>query len=366
MRVAQINFVPAPAGLDPPQLLARWPSLADIAEAVASAGAQVHVLQAAPAPASLRLRGVDYRFGAADPARIADWLDRIGADVAHVHGLGYAAQAHAIARLRPRLPIVLQDHADRVPRWRRSRWRQWFGAAAGIAFTSLELARPFADAGLFAPSTPLFAIAESSSRFAPGDRAAACGETGLYGDPCVLWLGHLDANKDPLCMLEGVARAAERLPGLRLWCAFATAPLLAQVRARIDADARLAGRVELLGPVAHARVQALMRAADLLVCASRRESCGYAALEALACGTPTVLSDIAAFRALSDGGRTGALWPCGDAAALAAALLRVAAQPPPRAQVRAHFEQRLSFAALGRDWARAYAQAAQAHAGRCG
>jgi glycosyltransferase involved in cell wall biosynthesis len=99
-----------------------------------------------------------------------------------------------------------------------------------------------------------------------------------------------------------------------------------------------------------------MRAADLFVSASRAESCGYAALEALACGTPPVLTDIPAFRALTDGGRVGRLWPVGDAQALAHALVATATMPMPTAQLRAHFDATLSFAAVGRRWREAYAQ----------
>lgn len=361
MHVAQLNLVPAPPTLAADELFAHWPSLADIAEAVAAAGPRVSVIQAAAAPARFARAGIDYHF--LDPGTgvepILARLDALGADVLHVHGLEFARAAHAIARRRPRLPILLQDHANRPPRgWRRLLWRRWYAAAAGIAFTSLELARPFTRAGLFAGPTRLFAIPESSSRFTPGDRDQARHDTGLYGDPCLLWVGHLVPDKDPLCVLEGVARAAARLPGLRLWCVFGDAPLRAQVQRRSESDPRLAGRVGLLGRVAHARVQSLMRAADLFVAGSHRESCGYAALEAYACGTLPLLTDIPAFRALSDDGRVGMLWRCGDPASLAAALLRAAAQRPARLQVRAHFDARLSFTAVGRRWASAYAELA--------
>lgn len=55
-------------------------------------------------------------------------------------------------------------------------------------------------------------------------------------------------------------------------------------------------------------------------------------------------------------GAVGALWPVGDASALADLLLRVVRQRPDRAQVRAHFDARLSFAAVGQRWKRAYTQ----------
>ncbi|KZC38593.1 MULTISPECIES: glycosyltransferase family 4 protein [Rhodanobacter] len=362
MHVAQINFLPVPAGLASADVFEQWPTLADVAEAVASAGTRVSVIQLATRPERVQRNGIDYRFipvpgGAQRTRRLAELLGEIRPDVLHLHSLGFAADAFALAQRLPSLPIVIQDHADRPPRrWRWPWWRRRYAAAAGIAFTAAELAQPFTRAGLFAPHTRLFAIPESSSRFTPGDRARVRAETGLHGEPCALWVGHLNSGKDPLAVLDGVASAVQRLPGLQLWCVFGNAPLLEAVRQRIAGDPRLAGRVHLLGKVAHARIEALMRATDLFVAGSHAESCGYSLLEALACGVAPLVTDIPAFRALTDDGRIGRLWPCGDAAQLAEALVDVATNGPSPAQVRAHFDATLSFAALGRRWAGAYAQ----------
>jgi glycosyltransferase involved in cell wall biosynthesis len=371
LHVAQINVHPAPSGVDAAEVFRQWPSLLDIPEAAVSAGVRVSVIQAAAHAERVMRNGVDYHFvdisgansvvhRARDFARL---LDDLHVDVLHVHGLGFAEDAFAISRHLPRLPILFQDHADRPPRWwRRSRWRQWYTAASGVAFTSTELARAFTVANMFTPRTRLFAIPESSSRFMPGDRALARRETGLYGRPCVLWVGHLNAGKDPLTVLDGVARAAEQFPDLHLWCAFGNAPLLAEVQQRIVRDPRLAGRVHLLGKLPHAQVHCLMQAADIFVSGSRSESCGYALLEAMACGVTPVVTDIPSFRTLTGMGRVGELWPCGDASRLAEALLRASRQTSP-AKVRAHFDEALSFEAVGRQWAKAYAQVRDSHAG---
>ncbi|MBV6814486.1 glycosyltransferase family 4 protein [Xanthomonas campestris pv. passiflorae] len=364
LHVAHLNLVPTPDGLSAEQVFAQWPSLADIAEAVASAGVQVSVIQASALDTRMRRAGVDYRFadlhqrGSAVRARtLAALLHEIAADVLHVHGLEFAGDAQRLACLLPQLPILLQDHANRPPRWwARRLWRARYAAAAGIAFTSLELAQPFVRARLFRRSTQLFAIPESSSRFTASDRLQAREQTRVHGDPCVVWIGHFSPAKDPLCVLDAVAMAARLLPGLRLWCVFDQAPLLAQVQQRLRADPQLARCVHLLGKVEHARVQELLRAADVFVSASHAESCGYAALEAYACGCLPLLTAIPSFRALSDDGAVGELWPVGDASALSELLLRVSRQRPSRAQVRAHFDARLSFAAVGRRWAQAYAQ----------
>lgn len=366
LHVAQLNFLPAPEGLGIEALLERWPSLADIAEMVAGAGIRVSVLQAASHSERLTRNGIDYRFVDIGEARstgekarrFTSLLAGMDVGVLHAHGLGFVEEAAAIAgRISPAVPIVFQDHADRPPRWwRRARHRRCFAMASGIAFTSLDQAQPFVAANLFAPSTRLFAIPESSSRFTVGDRDRARAESGLDGDPCVVWVGRLTRGKDSMTVLEGVALSAARLPDLQLWCAFGAAPMLAEVRARIADDPRLAGRVHLLGEVPHARVETLLRAADLFVSGSRAEGSGYAALEAIACGATPVLTDIPAFRALTGNGRIGHLWPCGDAARLADELRLAATGRASPQQVRAHFDATLSFEAVGRSWADTYSQ----------
>jgi glycosyltransferase involved in cell wall biosynthesis len=365
LHVVQVNFLPAPAGLDASGVFERWPSLADIPEAAASAGVRVSVIQAA-AHGEQRVRdGVDYRFIdiaavrriAERGRRIAGVIDRLDADVLHVHGLGFAADANAVSRHLPRLPVLFQDHADRPPRWwRRSVYRRWHANTAGVAFTALELAQPFLEHGLFDARTRLFAIPESSCRFTLGQRQRARAEAGVYGDPCVAWVGHLNAGKDPLTVLDGVAQVAAQLPDLRLWCAFGSAPLLHDVQRRITQDPRLSGRVHLLGKMPHVRVERLLQSADLFVSGSLAESCGYALLEAMACGATPVVTDIPSFRALTDHGRVGELWPCGDSERLATALWRATQKRTSPARVRAHFDAHLSFAAVGRQWAEAYAQ----------
>lgn len=365
MHVAQINFLPVPAGRTHTDMLEHWHSLVDIAEVAASGGSRVSVIQAAACEELITRNGIDYHFvdirglevAKSRGRRFASLLADIEADVLHAHSLGFVEDAFAIAQCLPQLPIIIQDHADRQPRWwRRSQWRRWYTDISGVVFTATELARPFVRAGLFGPGTRLFAIVESSSRFSLGNRAQACAQTGLYGDPCVLWVGHLNAHKDPLTVLDGVALAAEQLPGLQLWCAFGTAPLLAAVQQRIEDDPRLAGRVHLLGKVARVRVELLMQAADLFVSGSFGEGSGYALLEALASGVVPVVTDIPSFRVQTGDGRVGHLWPCGDGERLAEALTHAAANRPSREQVRAHFDATLSFTALGRQWADAYAQ----------
>lgn len=363
MRVAQIGFYRDPADRAPEELLRAWPTLADVAESAVAAGASVAVIQSSGHSRHIRSNAVDYHFLPLFAGRrrsqsaLAALISRIAPQVLHVHGLGFPREVLLMAQAVPDIPILLQDHASQPPRWwRRAAWKRCAAVVAGAAFCSRQQARPFIEAGVLGPDAAVYEIPESTSRFQPGDAAAARAEARVSGGPLVLWVGHLEANKDPLTMLEGVARAARELPGLELWCCFGKSGLLPQVRRRIAADPFLERRTHLLGRVSHARVEQLMRAADVFVSASHREGSGYALIEALACGLTPVVTDIPSFRALTGAGAVGCLWQPGDPGSLCSALLEAArhAGAHSRAAVRAHFERELSFEALGRKLLGAY------------
>jgi glycosyltransferase involved in cell wall biosynthesis len=363
LHVAQLGFFSDPARRAPQELLAAWSTLVDVAEAVGHAGISVSVIQSCHQPARLTRAGVHYHFlpfgeqSGSGYAALTELLRALAPDVLHVHGLGFPGDVLALAAVVPDVPLVLQDHASQPPRiWRRALWRRSFAAASALAFCAAEQARPFAAAGLLTARTRVYAIPESTSRFTPGDREQARHDSGVHGDPAVLWIGHLDANKDPLTVLSGISIAARQLPALRLWCCFGVAPLRPAVEKRIAGDPWLRERVQLLGRVAHERVEQLMRAADLFVLGSHREGSGYSLIEALACGLSPVVSDIPSFRALTAAGAVGALWPCGDAVAFSRQLQAVAARvgSASRLAVRAHFERELSSRALGEKLAAMY------------
>jgi glycosyltransferase involved in cell wall biosynthesis len=349
----------------PEQLLEDWWPLVDTAEIVARTGARVTVIQACERSATIVRNGITYHFlarprSAATLAAAGDFvplIQRLQADVFHVHGLGFPREILALSQHAPGIPILLQDHADGVPRiWRRGAHHQAMSRVAGVAFCALDQAQPFRRAGLLKPHVNVFEIPECSSRFVPGNQTLARALTGLHGDPAVLWVGHLDANKDPLTVLAAMAAAAQRLPDLHLFCCFGKAPLQREVERCIAEDPRLAGRVHLLGKVPHERIETLMQAADLFVLGSHHEGSGCSLIEALACGLAPVVTAIPSFRALTAEGAVGALWPCDQSAVLYRALLSVGerANRPPRQEVRAHFDRELSFEALGRKFRAAY------------
>lgn len=370
MRVIHLSAWRDRDGRTGAELLEAWPTLTDVAAAAAGAGIDVQVVQAAARDEVLERAGIRVHFvsepgarllprrlSAALPLRLMRRVRALRPDVIHFHSFAFPLAARLASSLGA--PVLVQDHLDKLPPpSRRALYRWGYSRIAGAAFTDAELAHPFVAAGLLRPRTPVFDVLESSTRFTPGDPAAARAAAGIYGDPCLVWIGRLMEHKEPWVVLDAFERAAPRLRDGRLWMAYGKAPLLQAVRARIEASPVLRERVRLLGRVPHPRVQELLRGADLYLSASRREGSGYALLEALASGCVPLVADIPAHRRITRGGAVGGLFPRGDADALAALLVEHAARPRAAERVRArqHFERHLSFAAVGRELRDAYAR----------
>jgi hypothetical protein len=143
--------------------------------------------------------------------------------VAHVNGLMFPVQVRRLrASSAPGCAIVVQDHAGLLPG--RGEWwdprarrlaaslRDGLQAVDAFLFTAAEQADVWRAAGVIGDRQRVFAVPESSADFRPGPRGPAREASGVDGDPAVLWVGRLDANKDPLTVLDGstAQRASSR------------------------------------------------------------------------------------------------------------------------------------------------------------
>lgn len=129
-----------------------------------------------------------------------------------------------------------------------------------------------------------------------------------FGGKVVLALGRLATNKGYDLLVEGFAVLAEREPEARLFLALGGTELneveeaiLSGLRDKV-AEMGLIDKVDFSGYVPDRELADYYRAADLFVLSSRYEPFGMTAIEAMACGTPTVITTNGGlFRAVSYG-----------------------------------------------------------------
>jgi glycosyltransferase involved in cell wall biosynthesis len=363
----QVNYAYADHIKDPAVLLDAYQTLTGWSEAVAAAGATVSVVQAFHYDARISRHDIDYVF-CADPEPAPRptktrwrWPRAFEAqvlaakpDLVHVNSLEFAAEIWRLRRALPTgTPIVVQDHAGGVPRQcsiTAPLRRRLLQGADAFLFTAREQADPWRTGRFIADRQTVYQVTESSTRLRAMDRETARSISRAEGQPALLWVGRLNAIKDPITVLDGFERALGTLPRAVLTMVFGSDDLLPVVRRRVRESTALARSVRLVGFVPHDQIAAFYSAADLFVLGSAHESCGYALIEACACGVTPVVTNIPPFRAITDNGSIGALWTHGDAADCARGLIAAANRDlnEQRRRVLAHFEQRLSWPVVGR------------------
>ncbi|RPI55568.1 MAG: glycosyltransferase, partial [Chloroflexi bacterium] len=382
LHVVVVNYVYDDDVASAQQALERYFVLTGWSAGLLAAGARVTVVGRLGQDARIEHEGVTHHFvadghapwlrGWQVPRRLhrvvraccAEALASGEQTVVHVNGLlfplatRFLAASLASCGLPGRLPaVVAQHHAEAPYKGLAASLQRWgLRPVDGFFFAARDLAQEWVKQGSIRRLDIVHEVMEASSPFRYEERATARARTGLEGDPVVLWTGNLNANKDPLTILSGFERIMERLPGARLYMAYRYADLLPEVKARIGAGEVLRAAVTLLGEISHAEVESYYNSADYFVQGSAREGSGLALLDAMACGVVPVVTGIPSFRAMTDGGRIGALWRPGDVDGFVRAFLEIAGGPlePRSREAREYFQETWSAPAIGRRAVAAY------------
>lgn len=362
MHIVQVGFGYDDDLPDADTLLGRYATLTGWAEALASGGVRSSVVQRFHRTDRIERGGVTYCFCATGLHRT---LRELQPDIVHVNGLNFPMETWRCRRaLAPASALVVQDHASGDPQrgvlptrlLRDAIRRRALQSIDAFFFTAAEQAQPWRDAGFITAEQPVFQVMEASTGLHPIDRHEAREMSGVRGDPAVLWVGRLNANKDPLTVLDGFEQVLTEFPAAALTMVYGERDLEHEIRARIAASPALTAHVTLAGRIPHTRLAAYYSAADLFVLGSHHEGSGYALLEACASGVIPIVTDIATFRVITADGSIGAMWPLGDARAFAGAFRKMAGvdRATLRDRVRRHFDAALSWPSVARQAIAAY------------
>jgi glycosyltransferase involved in cell wall biosynthesis len=222
----------------------------------------------------------------------------------------YKTADGAVARLKP-------DGDDRDAAMRRR--RNYFASRERLRLVapSHSLAES-ARAQLGLPVEVIY-FGFSLDLFAPIDPSAARRALSLPQDAFVLGFA-ADTRSDPIKGFDVLRRAlaAIEMPSYAL-----------AVGGGTPGDDRVGNcSLRLLGRVDNPRLQAIVyAAADVFVVPSLQEGLGQVALEAMACGTPVVASNVGGLPEIVIPGESGWLFPPGDADALRRELETLMASP---------------------------------------
>ncbi len=243
--------------------------------------------------------------------------------------LGRAFGLPVIVTARGSDVTELPDHI--IPR----RWITWALAQAdALVGVSAALSARLVALGADPAKVCTLRNGVDTSLFVPPvDRIATRAALGLRG-PTLLSVGHLITRK-------GHDRAIAALTDLPQNVGLLIAgegPL----RADLEQHAirlGVAARVRFLGAIPHECLPTVYGAADVLVLASSREGWANVLLEAMASGTPVIASPIPGNDEVVASPEAGLLALANTPPEIASAVLKLLADPPPRAATRAYAER---------------------------
>ncbi len=259
--------------------------------------------------------GVAIRFDTAPwtIARLWEIFTRRGVRTVLCNRLKDLKAAGVAARLAG-VPVILQSRESDFPLRRRFYYRWYYnGVATGVLVNS------HATLDTTLRSAPWLDSSRVHLLYKGVDRRRFFATPLPEEVPLVVgFVGTLDERKGVPLLMEAWTKLVARTPEPRAVLRIAgTGPLRETLRAWQMALPH-PGSVELLGWVDD--MPELYRTLDLLVCPSRYEGFGLAAVEAMACGRPVVATRVSSLPEIVEDGETGLLSPPGDADALQDAL----------------------------------------------
>ncbi len=203
--------------------------------------------------------------------------------------------------------------------------------AAGLLAVSAAMKRDMAALGMDEARIRVHHTGVDLDRFAPGDRAGLKARLGVSG-PLVASIGALIPRKGQSILIDALAGFPD-----------ATLMLVGHGpdRAALEVQARARGmaeRVRFTGNLPHEEIAHILAAADVMAMPSASEGLANAWVEALACGTPIVITDTGGAREVVENAETGRI-VARTSGAIAGAIAALLADPPPTPIVRAAAER---------------------------
>ncbi len=355
MKIVSTSYTNTPGFNDPLSWLKRIDFYTGILEQLATRH-EVHSIEQINYQGELQQQRVLYHFldfkksNPYFPLKLHRFIRALNPDIVLVNGLIFPLQLIQLRRkLGRRVKIIVLHRGENPARG----LKRLFQKAAdrctdAYLFTSAGFGQAWAAAGIISNRNKIHEVIQASSVFKPMDKTTAREIVSIKGSPVFLWVGRLDANKDPLTVVKAFIQFARFEPGAVLYMIYQSEELLDDIKELTDSHAGAATPVILVGKLAHDTLQHWYNAADFIISGSHHEGSGIAVCEAMSCGCVPVLTDIISFSKMTGPGRCGLLYEPGNTAALLQVLMQTKNMDmeAERAKVLHQFKTEYSFEAV--------------------
>jgi glycosyltransferase involved in cell wall biosynthesis len=326
MKFVFASYVYTPAFNSPAAWIDRIKAYTGILEALAKNNLVISIEQI-DYEGEYKKDGVEYlfkRFSKNElrfPLRLHQFIKGQKPDVVVIQSLHFPLQVIQLRLLLGReVKIIVQNHAEKpFTGLKKHAQRLADKCIDAYLFASYEMGAEWVEKGNIASIRKINEVMEVSSVFTPIHKVIARQKMHIYGGPLFLWVGRLNANKDPLTIIKAFLKYAAINPAAHLYMIYHTDELLSFMQTIIDASPQK-NAITLVGKVPHGELQYWFNSADIIISGSYYEGSGTAVCEAMSCGCMPIVTDIFSFRMITDNGRCGLLFEPGDEAELLSAL----------------------------------------------
>jgi len=301
-----------------------------------------------------RQKGVTYHFIRLKrkvtlfPWQMHRFIKKQCPDVVLVHGFIFSLQ---IIQLRWALgkgvKIIVQNHGEKPSSGTRNFLQRIADRyISAYLFTSAEMGMEWVEKGIIGGKEKIAEVMEVSAAFS--DIEEKNENTSIPGSPVFLWVGRLNANKDPETVVKAFSSFLSFQPLAKLYMIYQEEDLLHQVREIINSNDKAVGAIQLIGQIPNWQLQEWYSKADFFISGSHYESGGVAVCEAMSCGCIPILTDISSFRKITGSGKCGLLYEAGNDKALLNILLQTQKMDlhQEKTKVLQQFREELSFEAI--------------------
>jgi glycosyltransferase involved in cell wall biosynthesis len=286
------------------------------------------------------------------PWKLNHFVKGLQPDIVFVNGLHFPLQVIQLRlTLGKEVKIIAQNHAEKPF----TGIKKYIQKIADICidaylFASHGLGMDWVNKGNLASPRKIHEVMEVSSVFYQIDKVYAKSRTGASGDPVFLWVGRLNANKDPLNVVGAFLEFNNMHPAARLYMIYHTDELLNEIESLINKN-ESKDAITLIGEVPHDELLYWFNSSDFIISGSHYEGSGTAVCEAMSCGCVPIVTDIFSFRMITDNGNCGILYEPGNKEALLSALMQTMNLDMHKKQRKSleYFQEKLSFEAIARD-----------------
>ena len=234
-----------------------------------------------------------------------------------------------------------------------SKWKKYAQKLAdkcvnAYLFASLEFGKDWIEKGIIDDQKKVFEVMQSSSSFYLKNRNDAKRATGAQGNPVFLWVGRLNANKDPMTVVKAFIQFLSFRPTAKLYIIYQSGELLKAIHPLIEQNTKAIDAIKLVGPVNHDQMQEWYNSSDFIISSSHYEGSGIAVCEAMSCGCIPLLTDIFSFRKMTGPNKCGLLYKVGNVDDLLSILLKADKMniETEREKTLEQFKRELSFEAI--------------------